>query len=83
MSGSSKLLQYLKIVSVAGIAVNSLVLAIFFVWAIFLPKAVMNEPLWNIFWASGAVGLPLSGLLYVGLKSREYLRDIHATLMKQ
>ncbi len=35
--------------------------------------------IWYIFF----VGLPIYGILYVGLKLREYLREIEAILLKQ
>ena len=42
-----------------------------------------DEGVYVSIWYMYFVGLPMYGILYVGLKLREYLREIEAALLKQ
>ena len=80
MVTSTRLTHFLKILSVSGVAV-SIVLLILFIVAAFsgTPVEGVYVGIWYVFF----VGLPIYGILYVGLKLREYLREIEAILLKQ
>ena len=80
MLTSTRLTHGLKIQSVAGIAVSFAVF-VFFMLVILLGEP--NEDAWVAMWYAYFVGLPLYGILYVGLKLREYLREIEASLIRQ
>jgi hypothetical protein len=83
MSGSTRLLQWLKILSVGGLAVNAAAFIIMLIFALLQSKSMAHDELWIFLWATFSVGLPAYGSLYVLVKAREYLRDIEATLMKK
>lgn len=80
MLTSTRLTHLLKIQSVAGIAVSFAVF-VFFMLVILLGEP--NKDAWIAMWYAYFVGLPLYGVLYVGLKLREYLREIEAALIRQ
>ena len=80
MLTSTRLTLWLKIQSVAGIAVSFAVF-VFFMLVILLGEP--NEDAWVAMWYAYFVGLPLYGILYVGLKLREYLREIEASLIRR
>ena len=80
MLTSTRLTHLLKILSVTGMAGSIGVLIMF------LPAAMFGTPDEDAIIAFSFffyVGLPLYGLLYVGLKLREYLKEIEAVLLKQ
>ncbi len=80
MLRSTRLTHMLKIQSVAGIAVS------ISVFLLFMAVAMFGTPEDDVYVAMGYsyfVGLPLYGILYVGLKLRENLREIEAALLKQ
>ena len=80
MLTSTRLTHFLKILSVSGMAVSISLLILFMIAAISgTPDESVYVAIWNIFF----VGLPMYGMLYVGLKLREYLREIEAILLKQ
>lgn len=83
MSGSTRLLQVLKILAVGGLAVNAAAFIIILIFALIQSKAMSHELMWTLLWATFSVGLPAHGSLYVLVKAREYLRDIEGTLMKK
>ena len=77
---STRLTYMLKIQSVAGIAVS------ISVFLLFVAVAMFGTPEEHVYGAIGYlyfVGFPLYGILYVGLKLREHLREIEAALLKQ
>ena len=79
MLTSTHLTHMLKIQSVAGIAVS------ISVFLVFVAVAMLGTPEKDVYVAAGYsyfVGLPLYGILYVGLKLREHLRGIEAALLK-
>ena len=80
MLTSTRLTHWLNIQSVAGIAVSFAVF-VFFMLVILLGEP--NEDAWVAMWYAYFVGLPLYGILYVGLKLREYLREIEASLIRR
>ncbi len=80
MLKSTRLTYFLKIQSVAGMAVSIIVLLVFTASAVIGPP---GEDVYVAIWYSYFVGLPIYGMLYVGLKLREYLREILAVLLKQ
>ena len=80
MLTSTRLTHWLKIQSVAGIAVSFAVF-VFFMLVILLGEP--NEDAWVAMWYAYFVGLPLYGILYFGLKLREYLREIEASMIRQ
>ncbi len=80
MLTSTRLTHWLKIQSVAGIA-GSFAVFVFFMLVILLGES--NEDAWVAMWYAYFVGLPLYGILYVGLKLREYLREIEASMIRQ
>jgi len=80
MLTSTRLTHMLKIQSVAGIAVS------ISVFLLFMAVAMFGTPEDDVYVAMGYsyfVGFPLYGILYVGLKLRENLREIEAALLKQ
>jgi ABC-type arginine transport system permease subunit len=79
MEASSQLTQLLKISSVAGIFV-CLILGI--TAAVWVTLGVGEVKLLVLMWGTLFIGLPQFGMLYVGLKRREYLRDILGALQK-
>jgi hypothetical protein len=79
MEASSQLTQLLKISSVAGIFV-CLILGI--TAAVWVMLGVGEVELLVLMWGTLFLGLPQFAMLYVGLKRREYLRDILSTLQK-
>ena len=80
MLTSTRLTHWLKIQSVACIAVSFSVFVFFF---LIITLGERNEGAWVAMWYAYFVGLPLYGILYVGLKLREYLREIEASLIRQ
>ncbi len=80
MLTSTRLTHMLKIQSVAGIAVSISVFLLFM--AVVMLGTVEND-VYVAMWCTYFVGLPMYGILYVGLKLREYLREIEAALLKQ
>jgi len=79
MLKSTRLTYFLKIQSVAGMAVSIIILLVFTASAVFGPP---GEDVYIAIWYSYFVGIPIYGLLYVGLKLREYLREILVELLK-
>lgn len=82
MSSSTRVLQFLKALSIAGIALNGLAFIVILVYGLFRSKAMTHDLFWMLLWGTFSVGVPMSGMLYTTLKAREYLRDIHAALKK-
>ena len=80
MLTSTRLTHLLKILSVSGIAVSIILLILFMIAAI---SGTPDESVYVAIWYMFFVGLPMHGMLYVGLKLREYLREIEAALLKQ
>lgn len=83
MSGSTRLLQALKILAVGGLVLNAAAFVIVLIFALIQSKAMAHDTLWMLLWATFSVGMPAHGSLYVLVKAREYLRDIETTLMKK
>ena len=80
MLTSTRLTHFLKILSVSGIAVSIVLLILLMAAAISgTPTKSFFVGIWYIFF----VGLPIYGILYVGLELREYLREIETVLLKQ
>ena len=79
MLTSTRLTHMLKIQSVAGIAVSISVFLLFMAVAMF---GTPEDDVYVAMWHSYFVGLPLYGILYVGLKLREHLREIEAALLR-
>ncbi len=80
MLTSTRLTHFLKILSVTGLAVSIVLLILLMAAAILgTPGKGVYVAIWYIFF----VGLPMYGILYVGLKLREYLREIETVLLKQ
>ena len=77
---STRLTHCLKILSVAGMAVSISLLILFMIAAI---SGTPDEGVYIAIWYMFFVGLPMYGILYVGLKLREYLREIETVLLKQ
>ncbi len=77
---STRLTHMLKIQSRAGIAVSISVLVLFMGAANF---GTPDEDVYLTLWYLYFVGLSMYGILYAGLKLREYLREIEAALLKQ
>ena len=80
MLTSTRLTHFLKILSVSGIAVSISLLILFITAAI---SGTPDEGVYVAIWYVFFVGLPMYGILYVGLKLREYLREIETVLLKQ
>ena len=80
MLTSTRLTHLLKILSVSGITVSIVLLILFMIAAI---AGTPDEDVYVAIWFMTFVGLPLHGMLYVGLKLREYLQEILAALLKQ
>ena len=80
MLTSTRLTHFLKILSVSGIAVSISLLILFMTAAI---SGTPDEGVYVSIWYMYFDGLPMYGILYVGLKLREYLREIEAALLKQ
>ncbi len=80
---STHLTHLLKILSVAGIFISLVITAVFLVIAV-IGALFGEEPatVWIIAWNGFFVALPLSGLLYMALKLREYLREILGALQR-
>jgi len=77
---STRLTHFLKILSVAGMGVSISLLILFMTAAI---SGTPDENVYIAIWYMFFVGLPMYGILYVGLKLREYLREIAIVLLKQ
>ncbi len=80
MLTSTRLTHLLKILSVSGITVSIILLILFLTAAI---AGTPDENVYAAIWYILFVGLPMHGMLYVGLKLREYLQEILAVLLKQ
>ena len=80
MLTSTCLTDMLKIQSVAGIAVTISVFLLFIAVAKF---GTPEEDVYAVIGYLYFVGFPLYGILYVGLKLREHLREIEVALLKQ
>ncbi len=80
MLTSTRLTHFLKILSVSGMGVSIFLLILFMIAAI---SGTPDENVYIAIWYMFFVGLPMYGILYVGLKLREYLREILAVLLKQ
>ena len=83
MAASSRILQLLKIISIAGMALNALGLLIFVAILLLQRETMAGTQIWVVMWFISTVGIPMYGVLYVAVKMREYLRDISASLLKQ
>ena len=83
MAASSRILQLLKIVSIAGMSLNALGFLIFLVILLVQRETVAGMQIWIVMWFISTVGIPMYGLLYVAIKMRKYLRDISGSLLKQ
>ncbi|MBM3517270.1 MAG: hypothetical protein FJX56_05175 [Alphaproteobacteria bacterium] len=77
MTASSSTLRLLKILSIAGLVINSACVVAVLLWGIFDSDA--DSRFWPMLWVGFTIGLPMYGILYVLLKQREYLRDIKGT----
>ncbi len=80
MLTSTRLTHLLKILSVSGITVSIILLILFMTAAI---SGTPDEKVYVLIWYMVFIGLPMHGMLYVGLKLREYLQEILAVLLKQ
>ncbi len=80
MLTSTRLTHLLKILSVSGIAVSIILLILILIAAIL---GTPDENVYVAIWYMAFVGLPIYGILYVGLKLREYLQEILVALLKQ
>ena len=87
MTGSTRLLQLLKALSVAGLVFNGIAFVFIFIVAIAYHLAgqetMLGANTWTVLWATASIGMPMFGILYAALKSREYLRDISGSLSKK
>jgi hypothetical protein len=83
MAASSRILQLLKIVSIAGMALNALGFLFFLGILLIQQETMAGMQIWVVLWFISTVGIPMYGILYVAIKMREYLRDISASLLKQ
>ncbi len=83
MPTSTRVLQFLKALSIAGIALNGVAFVIILLYGLFKSKAMTHDLFWMLLWGTFSVGMPMSGILYASLKAREYLRDIHGALSKK
>ena len=83
MAASSRILHLLKIVSIAGMALNALGFLIFLAILLSQRDTMAGMQIWVVMWFISTVGIPMYGMLYVAIKMREYLRDISASLLKQ
>ncbi len=80
MLASTRLTYMLKIQSVAGISVSISVSLVIMAVAVFgTPEKDVYAAICFLYF----IGIPLYGILYVGLKLREHLREIEAALLKQ
>ena len=83
MAASSRILQFLKIVSIAGMALNALVFLIFLGILLIQSETMAGTQIWVVMWFISTIGIPMYGILYVAVKMREYLRDISSSLLRQ
>ncbi len=83
MAASSRILQLLKIVAIAGMALNALGFLIFLAILLVQRETMAGTQIWIVMWFISTVGIPMYGILYVAIKMREYLRDISGSLLKQ
>ena len=83
MAASSRILQLLKIVAIAGMAINALGFLFFLAILLILQETMAGMQIWVVLWFISTVGIPMYGILYVAIKMREYLRDISGSLLKQ
>lgn len=83
MAASSKILQLLKCISIAGMTLNALGFLAFLVILLVQQDTMAGTQIWVVMWFISTLGIPMFGMLYVAIKMREYLRDISASLLKQ
>ena len=83
MAASSRILQLLKIVAIAGMSLNALGFLIFLAILLVQRETMAGTQIWIVMWFISTVGIPMYGILYVAIKMREYLRDISGSLLKQ
>ncbi len=83
MAASSRILQILKCISIAGMTINALGFLVFVVILLVKQDMMAGTQIWVLLWFISTVGIPMYGMLYVAIKMREYLRDISASLLKQ
>lgn len=83
MAASSRILQLLKIVSIAGMFLNAFGFIIFLGILLWERETMAGTQIWIVMWFISTVGIPMYGILYVAIKMREYLRDISGSLLKQ
>lgn len=78
MEKSSFALRQLKILSVTGITVQFGLMLMTILGLLFWRGH--DERLWSYLWFEFSVGVPLFGLLFVGVKMRDHLKAIEAAL---
>jgi hypothetical protein len=83
MAASSRILQLLKIISIAGMSLNVLGFLFFLVILLVQRETMAGMQIWIVLWYISTIGIPMYGMLYVAIKMREYLRDISGSLLKQ
>ena len=76
MFSSSRVLKNLKILSIAGMLVNTVAFVIVFIFLLFNPELIKSMTLWVTIFVTFSIGVPMYAILYASLKNREYLRDI-------
>ena len=70
------LLNALKIIAVAGLAIHAFVIVILVLLGIFSFDMFKRVEVWIALWGAFSMGLPLYGILFIGLKVRENVREI-------
>ncbi len=76
MFSSSRVLKNLKILSIAGMLVNTVAFVVVFIILVFTPDLIKSMTLWVTIFVTFSIGVPMYAILYASLKNREYLRDI-------
>ena len=79
MEPSTRVLRWLKIISITGLVFQFGMGLLMFLAAIFWAPAGFT---WVYLWFVLTIGVPMFGMLYVMIKLREYLRDIVGLLQK-
>ncbi len=79
MEPSTRVLRWLKIISIMGLVFQVGAGLLLFLIALFWSDTSRS---WFALWFVLSVGVPMFGMLYVMIKVREYLRDIVGALQK-
>ena len=79
MQPSSRVLRWLKIISIMGLVFQVGAAILLFLIAVFWAD---SNRTWIALWFVLSVGVPMFGMLYVMVKVREYLRDIVGALQQ-